>query len=510
MFGHSNRGVGFPLAPIIVIACCAVAAIYLGTLIGGSEMDELLMIGIALGMLSVLGFVGDYWWAPLLLISALTFRTNFLGFMMTGVDIGIVVLAVLLPLKIAIRRLRLAQPAIPLGRVFWALTAYLIVHAVVIILYSKFDGVPLKNIIKAYYAVISPLVFYVLLIRYCRPSTVKPVAKWMFGMYAFVVAVSIPVILTGVRIPLIGSRHFMFDWTAADDAALAVRGYSPLLLAAAVAFWPASRSFLMKCLLLLGSVIAVLAALISAGRVTTIMCLAELVMFCFLRRKPWLMMPAVAVLAILSFAISANPNALYALPDSAHRALTPFNFSEHRTDIQNGAEVSNRWHEELRSESIPYWTSDLNSFFFGHGFKAWDESLDIPEFTRYYDDAKRLAIQMGRTENAFNSITNVFGLVGLLLYGWLGFHLIVELRRARKVVPPSSFARALCDFSLVSVITFILFAPIAGGPPGINIIYWLLGILAARPMLAAAVAHGTSAESFEHTLRRPSLVATMR
>lgn len=476
----------FSIAPFVVIGIAAVTAVYLGMLIGGSEIQELLVIGLAIALLGLLAFVGDYWWAPLLLISALTFRTNFLGFMMTGIDIGIVVLAVLLPMKMAVRRLQVAQPVIRLGLAFWLLLGYLIAHAIIIVVYNKFQGVPLKNIIKAYYGTISPLIFYALLMRYCRPSTVKPVATWMFLMYAFVAAVCIPVILSGAQLPIIGWRHFMFDWTQASAAVGAARAYAPLLLAAAIAFWPASRRFLVRCLLLGAICIAIAAALTSAGRTTTALCFAEVAIFALLRRKLWLVPVVAACLIVLSFAISTNPNALYATPTPVHRALTPFNLSDHQTDIQRSTNLSDKWHEDLRKDSLTYWTSDLGAFLVGHGFKAWDESLNLdPNFTRYYDDAKNLAVQMGRTENALNSVANIFGIVGLVLYGWLGVHLFSELRRAQKLAPQRSFARSLCDFSIVSLVAFAVFAPLAGGPPGMSIIYWQLGLLASRKFLGS-------------------------
>ncbi len=96
------------------------------------------------------------------------------------------------------------------------------------------------------------------------------------------------------------------------------------------------------------------------------------------------------------------------------RALTPFNFSSQQTEIQASLGGSDDWHCTLRDESIPYWMADTGSFFVGHGFKAWDQSLndeyddggDIMDFDRQ----KQLAIEMGATENMFSSVTNIFGL----------------------------------------------------------------------------------------------------
>lgn len=483
MIGHISRpGYQLPVVPLIVTLLGCALSIFLGSLIGSSATVELITIALAVCLLSILAFVGDYWWAPMLLISALTFHTNLLGFMMTGLDIGVVVLAVLLPLKLAIRRLRAVQPRVPLGLHFWALAGYVLLHFVVICIYSRYQSAPgLKNIIKSYYSVISPLVFYGLLARYARQNTVRPVAIWTFAMYAAVVGISIPVVLMNVVTPFLSSRHFLFDWTHAGVALTALRNYSPVLFAVALAFWTSRRSVLVRSLLLLLGGLALTGALFSASRIATVTCLFEAGLWCVLRRRAWLMAPVIAAVALLVTIITTNPNVLYSLPTQVHRALTPFNLSEHQTEIHTAAAGSDQWHEDLRRDSYRYWTSDIMAFVFGHGFKGWDESLSFdPAWTRYYEDAKRLAVQTGRPENALNSITNIFGLCGVLLYGAFTWRIYRQLRSARAQTSGSSFSRSLCDFCLISLVTFVVFSPFAGGAPGLSIIYWQLGLLAQR------------------------------
>jgi hypothetical protein len=94
-----------------------------------------------------------------------------------------------------------------------------------------------------------------------------------------------------------------------------------------------------------------------------------------------------------------------------------------------------------------------------------------------------LAIEMGLTENAFSSVTNIFGLTGLVLYTLLLVNITWTLFRGYKLSPPGSDARALCEFSLVYVLTAMIFCCYSGFVPGINLIYSELGILAARPYL---------------------------
>jgi hypothetical protein len=477
----NNAALGKPVAPVVVLFIGLVTAAYLGTLIGGSETTTLLSIALGLLCVGVLAFVGNYWWAPLVLISALTFRTNFLGFMMTGIDIGVVVLAVLLPLKLAVRRLSPVEPPLKLGLTFQLLFAFVVTHAVVIVLYNKFQGVPLKNIVKAYYSVLAPLAFCWLLVRYCKPRTVRPVAFWTLATYTFVLAVSIPVIWFDLYLPLLNSRHFLFDWTYSGVAIGTGRSYGPILLAGMVAIWPAVRSPFGKAAVGIALLIAMLGSLVSASRVVISVCLVEIAVFCLLRRRFWVIAPLIVTVAVTTATISNNPDVLYAVPTTIHRTLTPFNLSSHHTSIQNSTELSNEWHEDLRRESLTYWTSDLGAFVVGHGFKAWDESLsNDPGFTRYYEDAKRLAVQMGRPENAVNSITNIFGLAGLLLYVAFLWQLYRRLIRQWRTLQSATYAKSICEFSIVTLVAYVLFSAWAGNIPGTNLIYFLLGLLVSR------------------------------
>jgi hypothetical protein len=86
----------------------------------------------------------------------------------------------------------------------------------------------------------------------------------------------------------------------------------------------------------------------------------------------------------------------------------------------------------------------------------------------------------------FSAITNIFGAVGLFLYGGFLIQLAMRLWKGAKISPDGSTAKALCEFSFVNLVTALGFCAFEGGTPHINLIYWMLGVLAARPYLAVA------------------------
>jgi hypothetical protein len=497
---------------VTVLAGLAVAALY-GWLLGNGKIEALILISVWLGVSFVIIFVRDFWWAPLLLVTALTFQTRALGFSMTGLEVGIVILGLTVPIKLALRTLTRAKPEMNPGVAFWLLFAYVAAHAIVIYFYSQIDGAPqIKNIVKAYYRVLSPLIVYALLIRYCHTRTVKPVMLILSGIYFFVVAVAIPVIFLGIDLPELSKLRIQVDWANAASAIGSQRANGPLLLTCAVALYPAVRSNFHRLFLVLSMAVAFTGTLFGAGRTSAGMCIAALIFFCLLRRRFLLLLGAFLAVGVASLTISGNPDVLHYLPPSIHRSLVILNFSEQRTSIQTAAEGSDRWHEELRIESIPYWFQDPISFLFGHGYKSWDDSFTTrADYGADYELAKKTAIQMGLTENAFNSITNIFGLAGLVLYVLFLVGLARTLWRGRQVSPPRSYARGICEFSLVSLFITVLFSMHGGGMLGVNVLFFQLGILAARPYLAAPQDGGVSQKTVNGRLplNRPALPPRM-
>jgi hypothetical protein len=211
------------------------------------------------------------------------------------------------------------------------------------------------------------------------------------------------------------------------------------------------------------------------------------VAFAVVRRRVWVAIPVVMVAGVISAIITTAPNILFSFPPLIQRSLAPLNFSDTQTEIQQGLVGSNDAHRELRDRSLAYWNEDTGSFWIGHGYKSWDPTLpkDADLNGVDFEHLEDLAIQMGLTENMFSSITNIFGLAGLLLYGCFLIRLAWLLYKACRICPPRSYARALCEFSLINLVAALVSCPFQGAVPGINLIYWQLGILAARPYLAS-------------------------
>jgi len=477
----------------IAIAVFLVVAILFGSWAANAEYDYLVLFAVWFAAAAVIVFVQDYWWAPILVITAFGFSTNVGGIPLSGMELGLAILCLALPTKMAMKTLRKAEPPMTPSFFYWALLGYVFVHAVVIIAYNHTMGVPLKNIVKSYYTAINPLIFFGLVIRYCHSRTVRPTILALFGTILFTVLMSIFVMLTGYSLDF-SEMHIQFAWLTAGGADFILRYGALYLFIFCLAYWPAARNNFGRFALGAGVAVSAFGVLLSGGRLSLATALLAGVFFAIVRRKLWLALPFIVFGLGVATLITIVPTALNNMPGTVQRALAPLDFSDQESQVQDELAGSDGWHQALRQRSYDYWLADLNSFYFGHGYKSWDPSLDdIDQMTEEDQDHEaQLAIEMGLTENMFSSITNIFGVVGLTLYlAFLG-HLAWILLKAHNRAPLGSMSRALCEFSLVNLAAALLFMFVLGSVPGLTLFYWTLGILGARPYLVAQKVTGAA------------------
>lgn len=474
------------ITKVAAIAGSFVFAMVLAYLAATGQFGMLILVAVWVVSCLTIIFVRGYWWAPALVITALSLETHAVGFSLTGLEVGMVIVALTFPVKLAMKTLRPMKPKLDPGMFYWVLISFVIAHAVVILFYSKIESAPqIKNIVKSYYGTIAPLVLYGMLVRYCDPKTVFRTCVVLFAVWFCTVVISIPVILLGIESAPLTNLDISVAFTDAASATLNLRFVGPLLFIAAIAFWPAARSTPYRVLLAFAVFFGIVATLLSGGRLSFFSCLLASIFFAVTRNRIWLVLPLIMVMAIIAGILTVKPDVQFVLPEGIQRAVAPLNFSGQETVVQSTLNGSDDWHNELRSESLIYWNQDTTSFWLGHGFKSWDDSIMNSAAGNEVDAHvwERFAVEMGRTENTFSSITNIFGLTGLLLYAGFLIQVAWRLWKARKASPESSVQRAVCEFSFVNLANFIFLAMVAGGVPDITVIYYVLGILAARPYI---------------------------
>ena len=230
------------------------------------------------------------------------------------------------------------------------------------------------------------------------------------------------------------------------------------------------------------------------GRIALVMILLFLAIWLALRQKwqevfigGWVLLIGAVGMLILGHTLGAK--SLQGMPESfknVQRSLSIFIPADQVNDDEVMTEGSDQWHKDLAVGSWDYANEDYQSMILGHGFKGWDDSIDLNMFTNgdAYYAAVKIAIRMGLSETMFFSILPIFGWIGVILY--YGF--MVELMRrslhVRKLCPEGSLGKSLCEFSFTLMLVTMLVSPISGGIPSYNMIFWMLGFIAAEPYLS--------------------------
>lgn len=466
----------------LIVALGMILAVVLGSWIAEEKWFPLgITLSIAIGTTLILS-LGSNWWILIPWMSALGFSTLVPGFSLTGVDAAALLGFVIIGFRRAIGDLKPAQPPLRLNWIFFAVIFYVVVHAITAILQQYYAGeTQLKNVVKAYYQIAAPLLLLWLLVLYAKPASVKPA---VLG----ILLISVPAFLVGCTLvylqsdlALLSHPYFNFDWAGASAFGY-IRWSSIGLLLLALCLSTATRSGLLKTVCFLTATLALLGAFLGGGRVAFASCLLGIILWAGLRRNHLPLILTAALGVAVFVAINADPRVLQDLPKTIQRSLTPFVVFNQQTGEQRATEVSDRWHEDLRNESWNYWMETPLSITVGHGYKGWNDSIDLKTFTEgpLYESAKKTAIQMGRTERTFSSILVIFGAIGILLYYGLMLSLIRRLWKLRRLSPNDSFPRAMCEFSLCMILIGLFTAFHAGGVPGYGMVYWFLGLLAAR------------------------------
>ncbi|HEX4084785.1 MAG TPA: hypothetical protein VHY22_07740, partial [Chthoniobacteraceae bacterium] len=305
-----------------------VLAILLGGWAASGQFENLILFCVWFAAVMIILFVQDYWWSPMLIITSLSLTTMALGFPLGGTEIGVIILALTFPIKLAMKTLRKAEPEMKPGIIFWLLLGYVAVHAIVILAYNKIDGAPqLKNIVKSYYGDLTPLIFYFLLVRYCQLRTVRLTVILLYFTIMFTVVVSTFTILAGIDFQPFSDLRIAVGWLDHSGAVGILRLNAVYLFIGGIAFWPVMKSMPQKMVLGFGILLGTLGTLAGSGRISTMNCVLAGVFFAFIRRRLWLGIPFIVAAALTSAVITANPSFYLSLPQTIQRSIAPLNLS---------------------------------------------------------------------------------------------------------------------------------------------------------------------------------------
>ena len=436
--------------------------------------------------------VRHLWWIPLFWSLALGLSSSAGGFKMSDTDMaGMFSLSCILAMA-CMNNLSAKKSEMNLGVFFYLTLLYVALHSIVFCVDNYFGGdTQFKNIAKLYYGALFPLIFLLLMDRYAQPKGMSVAVNSIVLMTFFLTLVGIIMKFTGYSIRWLTTDIAYFIW-AGDESSTGYLRWTVLpILMMSICIRSTAVTAAQKGFNAMAVAIFFLALIYGGGRSSLLGGIIFFVPWLAIRGKwrqvftsGWLLIVVCALLFIIGHTIDKNQ--LENLPKSVQSIQRSFSIFFPTENSENlHMEGSDAWHKDLREGSWDYAHQEMNTIVIGNGFKGWDDSINMAMFTfgEAYYSAVKIAIRMGASETLFFSTLAIFGWVGVLLY--FGF-MIEMMRRYVKVLkfcPKGTLAHALCEFSFCNIFVTMVISPIAGSIPSYNMIFWIIGFIAAKPYL---------------------------
>jgi hypothetical protein len=493
MSDHEFRASPFQFIVLGVIALGLFAAFQAGNMIAEGGFGKVLLIIAATAWILSVITIRSHWWVPLFISLVLGFSSAAVGFKIQGTDImGALALSCLLAM-LTMGQLKTIRRERNLGVFYYLTFLYIAGHTVIFCINNYFAGdTQFKNIAKSYYGALVPLFFLWLMDQYASASGLRIAIKAQVILAILFSIVGTAVALLGVSIPLIGGEIVNFSWADAVGVTGFLRWTILPVMMMAVCLTSA-ESGAGRLFYRISVAILFVTGFFGGGRVVLLMVFVFFLVWMAIRKKwrqfgimVWLALGVLGILFVMGHTLDARAvNAMPPALKSVQRAISIFMPAEAQDNSDFNTQGSDQWHRDLASGAWEAATKDVNTGIFGNGFKGWDDTIDLSMFTfgAEYQYAVKMAIRMGATETHFFSVLTIFGFVGVVLYYAFMIELLRRTLAVMKRCPEGTIARSLCVFSSSLLIVTIIVSPIGGSIPSYNLIYWILGCLAAEPYL---------------------------
>lgn len=460
-------------------------AVFLGVVLGESDVLPLLLIGAALFcVLFIVGLYRYLWQASLFLIffdfSYRPFGFTF-GALELGCGLGVGVLVMFFWQK---RAWKADSPLLqltsfrPLQRVLFVWLLYVALHLAfnVKFPYRPTDFV-FGNAVKPYFAQSAPLALLYFFSRYPSGLTVKKDFFWTICQLCLCCLI----IDIGVRFYLLYSGGMYLPIVNAQPGAYTLRTVGPLALTlATVGFtrgnWQPIR-VVNYCLLFLGGMVG---SIVSGGRVTILIGLVAVSVVLFLRRKV-VALGLVLAVTVVGIAVanvfsdwinsSANPH----LQRSLQWALF-----DKKGEMSADIESSSDWRRKLFDRALTEWQSDPRIFWTGratYGFGVADETAVM--IAGGFEALIETSLRRGATHNLISDLLVSYGLIGFIMYAAVAFTLLRLLWAVYKVPNLSLAADNLVLTALVLSGSWIVYAIVGGGFYPAELVWFLIVLIGA-------------------------------
>lgn len=405
------------------------------------------------------------WWLPLPIATSIG-GLIWVGFRIYSHEIALLMAMLALIPAVAINPKVMEQHRGRLPWTVYVLLFYLAAHLFGSLLINRYlGGSGMGNIVRTYTMALWPLIFIPFFFHFGDTRWIRFMLLITFLGLLFRVVVGVYSYFFPGFIFFRGINAFFL---LSERGALELRDAPLRLLILCLGLFGVVRYFTTKAAILLSALLCTWFLLMGSGRVNVAMLGIVPFIWLLVQRRYFLMIGLIGLFGVAILLLNSNPEILYELPKGPQRALTVLLFEE-RLDIQAQLEGSNLWHKELLRVGKEKWLESWRTFMIGNRVHPFDYTMGglRPDF--YH--SIHVAASIARYERALWTIISTTGLLGGLLYASVFFRLLKGpvlhiLRNRVRTLNDAVYFSAFVHCTL-----FILFSPVSGAFPGIELMW---------------------------------------
>lgn len=418
------------------------------------------------------------WWLPIFFFASLG-GVFYPGFKIYAHEMAVLVCLLPLSVTLAMKRDSFKDRGFRIPTSAIILLFYLCIHYLFSIVLNKLEGGGgFGNISRRYMDAIWPLLIFLPFLAFGNTKYIPWVLHLIAGATLIRFAIGMYSAFRGYSDTILFIPGINFA-PAGGFGENDLRTSGSSLVCVAICYFCIYRSFLVRILMVLLTLLAVWGTLLGGGRITILLLLGLFGFAILIYRNYALIFLWLSALSIGIIFLNANPEAIQHLPDQVMRSASAFLFDRNLAADSAETTASDEWHARLMTEGIKSWLADFGTIFVGRGVGKFEESA----WNSLDPDAMlAMAIQTSRFEAFFWNTLATFGLVGFVLYLVLMFKIVSTLVPILYREKISSPVHAIMFIATFRCIFLLLLGWISGGFPSFEILLGIVALVAAHDM----------------------------
>lgn len=463
-----------------------VLAVFIGSLIGGTDYATLGIIFGVIGALIYVGAFSPYWIWLALIYGSFGFMMRPLGPNISPLNVSIG-LAMIFVFAVFWRKSGISPHYAILKQKFSVFTVlffvyltYMLVHALVSKLYPHTSAlVSWNNLLKQNLEMWGPFLLVYIALRYapfCRLP--KNVGVYFSVFLILALAVNIAIRAYATFILNVGARdELMHDPSARYQSALFVpginlwddqyllRGLAPFATLCGIAFFIANQTVVNVPRLVSAAVVlfGLVAAFFAGGRATVILAFAVPGLYLLTQRK-WIYLligGAMAILLVVAVRYTFEVNhKLVPLMVQRSIALIP---GMGMYEALDSIEGSSDWRYDLFTRAFDEWRSSTRTMFIGRGVYAYTSEDIMALMLDPNEGVLVSSLLRGATHNTITDLLLISGVIGFILFYAVYFSLIWSVYCVMKSRDHPDLITLMSAIFIISSVSHFLIGLLGGG-----------------------------------------------